>query len=396
MLPRWRTAVGLFSLLVVIGLGVYQETGFAAKGVGLGSDYRIYSLAVDRAYVTRYDPYFPHSIGGYLYPPPSLLLIQGVKLGSRLLHVRDVDAFVTLSLVSAILALALLSNALRAGHLSTYAASLGVILLASAGSLETIHCGQINLVVLVFLALMIDAWRHRRYALASVALAVAICLKATPIVFAILFLTRRRWKWLCATAFFVGLMFLGAMALLPPHGLTMSFLSALWWASHQEVNNIWNNSLSIFIPSVLQGWSGGYIDWKLVQSVKLVALLSMLLVAYRVYLARQESRHAENALLVACTFSMVFAPNILWLHHAALLIPAFWICLTELESLPMRCATALSLLLIQVLRWYQWGLGRSDSAPFAVAQLILVLVALAYVRQAWRAGLSPAGLTGHA
>jgi protein involved in polysaccharide export with SLBB domain len=188
---QWKP-IGAGALLAVfLALGVCQWNRFHSQ---LGQDFAIYRIALNKAQMGE-DPYIPRTSGwGFVYPPPALLLLAGVCWLSPTIPGRTpalvvsgaTYGFLILSIAAAVLSVGLLARRLDRWRLWTAS-----LLLCSAGLVETIYIGQINAVVLLLIVIFWRAWQAERHWLASTALAAALCLKLTPIVFAILFVTRR-------------------------------------------------------------------------------------------------------------------------------------------------------------------------------------------------------------
>src|SRR5262249_9426763 len=157
-------------LSLFIGLAICQ-LHYHMRVDLLGAHHYVYALAIQKAWRGD-DPYLPLGMGWtYLYPPPSLLLFRAVEIltapsvGPRL-------AFIGLAGIAAVLCIVVMAGSLRWPR-----ALVCVLLLTSAGVIESTYLGQINGIVILFLAVFFVAWRRNAFPLACAALAVAICLK---------------------------------------------------------------------------------------------------------------------------------------------------------------------------------------------------------------------------
>ena len=378
MIRTTATAIGATVLLCVfIALAIAQARRLT---IFLGLDYGVYAAAVEKAWRGA-DPYVPHNIGsGYVYPPPSLLLFKAVEQLAP--SGRASLTFIVLSMLAVLAALALLV----CPHVTPERLYWCILLLTSSGVIESTYIGQVNAMVVLLLVLFWWAWQRDRHVLACAALAGAICLKTSPAVFALLFLTRTDWRWVLLLAAFVTAALLGAQAVVPAAHLNASFVAAFSWASQQPLQlgwmgSSWNYSLSISGAPLLNRVAGTTLSGLSVHWGKLTLL--MWLAGSAAYLARDRSATRTRALFVTCNICMVVAPTLVWLHHGTLLLPALW-TLLETGSVPLRALTLLALLCFQSTRWLQFDTQVPPSAPFAVGQLLLVLACAVYMMQAAR------------
>src|SRR5262249_34141559 len=94
------------------------------------------------------------------------------------------------------------------------------------------------------------------------------------------------------------------------------------------------------------------------------------------------------ALFATCAVTMVLAPNIVWLHHAALLIPGLFILLAESHSTVVVAATLIAMFCIQCVRCVEAHLALPAYAVFGFAQVLLLVACAAFVTMS----LAPPGL----
>jgi Glycosyltransferase family 87 len=379
--PAARHAVvaGVQAVLLIpfVALAYAQWRMFG--GTVVASDYTIYLTAVAKAW-QHADPYLPHNIGlGYLYPPPSLLLLRASELLATP-HLSAATLWVAWEAVAVCASLALLM-----GRPSWTRVSACLLLLSTAGVVETIQIGQINALVLFFLVAFFCAWQRQRHWLACAALAIAICLKGTPVIFAALLLTRDGWRWALLLVGLVAALFVVGQLLIPADHLTSSYLDAVWWASapariRNPFSALFNYSLSVSIPALVLhlGPRAAPLAWSLVHWGKLAVLALLLGGAYLAYLRSGGTAKARDLLFVTCTVCMVLAPNIVWLHHAILLVPAFWVLMAESDRPLVWALALLALCTFQMTRVSSHASPLGPALVFGVAQLLLLLAVLAY------------------
>jgi hypothetical protein len=384
MLPRMfdatrgRTvpALCLALLLTAIALGACQWAQLH-RGHPVGTDFFVYSIAVQKAWAGQ-DPYLPLHIGwGFLYPPPALLLLKAVALISPA-WLNATYTFMTLSIVAVVAALGLLAR-----QLGWWSACVSLLLLGSAGMIETVYIGQINALVVFCIALFFWAWRRDRHLLACGALAAAISLKITPSVFVVLFLARGKLRWLGPLAACVAVLFLTAEVLIPAAHLTSSFLTSFQWAARQAVVGSLNYSLSFSVPRIVRESYGFTLDWHIIHRIKLLVLAALLGTSYLAYLRRGAA--LTSALFVTANVCMVIAPNIVWLHHTALWLPALWILLVDSKSGILIAIALAAQLCIQAATCADVFLHIGPAVLVDLAQLMLLAAcalctALRYVR----------------
>jgi hypothetical protein len=240
--------------------------------------------------------------------------------------------------------------------------------------LETLWSGQVNLIASLLLTAFLWAWRRRARTVACASLAAAICLKGAPVALIPLFLTRSRWRWLAPLAAWVAGLWLTAALLVPAPHLTASFFgSAAWVLQRQPPYSEWNCSLSSIIPHLLEYFSAHTLSSTTVQTAKLIGLTLLLGASYATYVARAHTPRATNALFATCSICMVILPNIVWLHHFALLLPAFWILLAEAGTTAVCALAVVALLGVQCARCTQAHLGVPPGWPLGIAQVALLL-----------------------
>jgi hypothetical protein len=276
-----------------------------------------------------------------------------------------------------------LGLAMLGGTLSWRGIYLSLLLLTSAGLIETVCVGQINGIVVVLLASFFWAWRRQCHWLACAALATAVALKATPVALVAFYATRKGWKWVLRLAAIVMMWFLLAEILIPAGHLTSSFVDALRWASDQPVNDsaaaMLNYSLSASISRFLHARFHSVMPrtWTVVHRGKLLLLALLLGATYLRY--RRRPVVAANALFVSCSTCMVLAPNIVWLHHATLLIPAFFVLLAEPNNWVAFATALLALLCLQSTRCLEFYLQVHPALPSGIGQVLLLAASAIYM-----------------
>jgi len=345
----------------------------------LGPDHFVYTVATQKAWAGQ-DPYLPHHIGwGYFYPPPSLLLLEGLNRLSP--HwIRPALFFISWSALAGVVAVLLMAAPLRRGRFA-----IAALLLTSVGVIESVYRGQVNLFVLLTMAVFWRAFQAEWMWVACIALGTAICLKLTPIVFAISLMTRRHWRWLVVVVVVVVLWFAAAAAVIPAGHLTTSFIDALRWASQQSEPNaiaaLWNFSLSSSLPTVLQTYTRLHIEWQTMQDVKLLLLVVVLSITYAAYAYGSVTR---IAFLMVCNVVMVLAPQLVWIHHFALLIPALVVVLVPMDDAIVAWMTLIACLCFQSARLLQVHVGIHPALPFACGQLLLLAAVILFLLRSSR------------
>lgn len=368
--PGVAKGLSMAVLGVFVGLGILQLDSL--RHIQLGTDHFVYSVAVSKAWRGQ-DPYLrTPSPWAYLYPPPSLLVVKGAEIITPP-GVRPAITFIVLSFIGAVLGVRLL-----AGPRWWQRWRVAVLLLTSAGFIESTYLGQINGLVIACVSVFLFAWRRESYWLASFALAAAICLKITPLILAVFFLTRTHWKWLMAVAGFVVGWHAIAQLLIPVPHLTGSFIATLWWASEQlnygPFGILHNYSLSVAVPAFLRALVGVQVPPMAVHRLKLIILMVLVAVTYAFYVRRRRSVDATNALFVQCNLCGFLAPNIVWLHHAALLMPALWVVLVDAESSLLAAVCLAALFCFQAAPGLHSVFGVLPRGPFVAGEVLLLAV----------------------
>lgn len=387
------TAAIMAAILVVfVALAAWQWMTFSRHGL-LGSDYFVYTIAISKAWQAS-DPYLPHSIGwGYLYPPPSLLLVKASASLSR----PGVSA-TTMWIGAGVLAVCASLVILAGRRLCWRRACVALLLLTSAGVVESTMVGQINGFIVLGVVTFLAAWRADRPGIACAALAITICLKATPIVFAALFLRRDHVKWFLPLAASVAVLWLLAQLIIPAGHLAQSYLEAVRWAASleriQHLKGVdYNYSLSIALPQLLFRLGGRLTPttWEAVHWGKLTLLAAVLGAACVAYVNDGRCPSTRDTLFVVCNVCMVLAPNIVWLHHAVLLIPAFWFLLAESNGRAVVGLAMIALLCFQCTRWLPSHTGIEPALVFGLGEVVLLGATLLYATAdvlGWQSGIS--------
>ena len=259
----------------------------------------------------------------YLYPPFFGLVAAPLAL---LPYPLAKAAWHGLGLASLAGAVLLLPGALLA---APAAWERGLVLFLAASFLpvvETLRLGQVNLLLLLLLVLALRESVRGRDGRAGLAVGLAAAIKVTPALLLPLFLLRRRWKGLAiGVGAAAGLTLLGF--LLAPAGSWGSFARSVlpWYANGHS----WaaNQSPQGFLLRLLAGSSSPIAPDPSETATRTAAVLARILAAgflAATFLALARRRSAplpEQFGLLLATLPLVTA--IAWVHHLALLLPAF-------------------------------------------------------------------------
>ena len=327
-------------------------------------DLGIYLAAAQTA-LAGGNPYEPFLIGvSYVYPPPALALFAPFE---RFPIAIAAPLWQTLSALAYLAALLALWLWLRPRQ-GLAAPLLLVAALLYAPWWENQAIGQVN--TLLLLAIVLFGYGHqqpRAAWLGDLALAGAILLKITPIVFLAVPFLRGDWPRLARVA--LGLFLLSLLAY-PWFGWEtwQAFIAILPRLLEGSNANPFNLALS----AQLHPWVGRAFT---------IGLLGLWLWA-----AWHWRFRPTPSLFALGTLVMALASSLIWYHHLVfLLFPLAWLLLGSPRSFSIIAATTLALLAIQFNRPLEFGLGLPPWAAVIGYSTIFAL-SLALL---WRERTSP-------
>ena len=366
--PGWRARHGLLTVCCFLALALYANVLRERLEYPDTGDYMraAFDLAEGRPLHER-----------YIYPPLLAALLEPlVPLGRGALRTALwVANLLAVPAFTALLALALV----RYGFERRLAALVGLAFVVfNVPVLRTLVYGQVNLHVanLVLLALLAHP---RRPAGSSLALALAVHLKTSPVVLALPFLSERRWRWLAA---FLGWLAAIAAVLYAVHGAQpfLDFLRNAPGVYAWAEPSFRENSIDNFLRSTaaLVGGPLGVLGRPPVRLVVKAALLAVALAAAARAVRRSTFvpgdavvGHVLNG-WPALAVLMVLASPLVWEHHPVFTALPFLAITRKLETTGEWSAWSLAYLVVYLLPtfdFYPWSFGR-------LAGLVLLLALL--------------------
>ena len=425
---RTRLALGLIFLFLYVPFLI--DNGFHAARID-STDLPSFYYASEAAFERDASPYRPaawhrlqrqlgQTVFPYLYPPPSLLFFlpfswlsyQEVKVAVLVANHLSMLVLLYLLLFRIFTVMRPVAPPDRrpdGGQPGTFLVGWIVLPLLLLYVLQfhpvavTLDHGQINLTVLVLLALFWVALRERRPgALTALPLAGAILLKTYPALFVPLLLARRRWRTAAWTAVYSAGAAAVAWAALPRQAWRDWFGSVLPTGGYAEAPMgilspamPWNQSINGFTARLFL-----HPDYALLPSpllAKVVPLvLSTAVVGVLAWLAvrlsaRQETRYLNDEFVTVLLSMFLIAP-LSWEHHLVFVLPAAMLALIQLVTgrLSLRAALGVGVVAF-VLAWPMAFLFRiRDAGPLGllVSLKFYAVVALwaYFVRRLWRVG----------
>ncbi|HEV2236733.1 MAG TPA: glycosyltransferase family 87 protein [Ktedonobacterales bacterium] len=258
-----------------------------------------------------------------------------------------------------------------------------LVCLSFAPAQQTLLTGQVDLLVLLPLALVPRLLRHKRERWSGAMIAAAAMLKFTPIILLLYFALRRRWRALVASL--VALLVLGvaSIAVVGPGVALNSLTQGLRTGTHDTALG---HNEALF-ASVLQQVQAIAPAWEAPARIAALVLLAALAVATGLAIARAgrsagggwEDDGEPGGLVAYCMALcglLLFAPTA-WVHHYVWVLPAATVllayCLAGLlraapgERAPWVWRVALALLATAAVGWmlpYAW-----DTQPHPHIQL---------------------------
>ncbi len=344
--PRTTLILGLY-LLVFLLAGLVTEIGllpYKPLPDHLLDDFNYYERALIAARAGQ-DPYAVRLIGpAFLYPPPSLLVIEAFSIFPPVAVRVIVFALINIALVVVMII----------GLARLYAYPLRSvwwwfpIALGFAPFYELLHVGQINIVTEFGIFLMF--WAELSQPLLSgLGLALAIVTKVTPAVFFGYLFINRRWQhilWALAAVVLLTLIALLRYGWLPFQVYPSVFVDLL----HTFPLDLHSQSLVSKLTVVSHQIGAPISDTAipLIQQILTIYIAVVLLLAgLAAFFAKQ-----REPFFILVNLCMVFSPNIMWYHHYVfLLLPLFiWMAWSRFK-LPVTLWCLVGLLVIQIDRF---------------------------------------------
>jgi len=326
-------AIGLLAALVILHHVIEWATVLVhgVMATPLTVDFQIYRCGAS----DMSDPYGARcgngeAVGGFVYPPPSLIYFRALAL-------LDIDmAFVLHTLVVAAalaVACALLLRQVRVRRAPAIAALLAALAIAPIGT--SFAAGQVNVLVMAACVAAVCLASRRRQVLAGIAVATGFWLKLYPAIVAALFLPRRKWPAITATALAAGAMAVIALLWSTPalmldyvlmqmprlQGYTMPGMahSIAGIAAHIVAGGGQPIGHFVAIPPLV-GWAA-----------KLSLAGGIGLAIYHQVLTRDTRPVETLAILLAA--ALVSSPNA-WGYHYALIFPAMFVAMARALDRP--------------------------------------------------------------
>jgi len=342
-------------LIAYVVAGLDTQEGLKQKASAL-QDLRYYERAVNDTF-QGVGPYSVLAIGpGFLYPPPSLLIIEPIKA----IHDEGMKQRIVMSLNYLIIATMVwgLIGYFKLSHREVwYWYILG---LWFAPFLESAYLGQINVVPLAGLSLFF-LFLTRRPLIAGAGLAIATFSKVSPGLFFLYALLTRRWR-ACAAAAMSSLILCSLAAL--RYGVTpfLEYPKLLAWLSTQvtlgtnpqsfEARIVWLQQVTAAQPEYFW-WLSPFVlfcqDIFLHQRGLNWYLCGVILLSGILLFRSNNERHPSFVIFM---LAMILAPNVMWYHHYTLMLLPLLIWMGHSQLSPrVVCWCLLGLFIMQIDRW---------------------------------------------
>jgi hypothetical protein len=364
MLPQpIATVLICLGLTFYVAVGLRTEINFVALlpiPETLMQDFNIYKGAL-AAVEQGQDPYADRNIGsGFLYPPPSLLLLlpfDALRAGWQ------ISLFTALNLS----ALALILYGIADRYKLPFARVWWWFPLAFgfAPFLEVLHMGQVNILVSLAVLVML-AYLDRSPAVSGVALGAAICLKVTPLAYFLYLAVISRFR-------VIAFAILAVATLVLVSGVAFSFQHLITYADvlrDLALVTLPADGNAQSLPAILT-FRGIIQPESMQETQRVLDIFLAFAVLCSAFLVRRGSM--PEGLFVVLGLALVSASNVVWYHHYAfLLLPLFvWLAATNLNPL----ATAWVVGGLTIVNLDRWGLTSGLLAhAFIGATILLILV----------------------
>lgn len=317
------------NIIVVLALFVYTVLGVYSYQLLLEGSHLPDSLLEDFSYYARAfddarqgnDPYAGRDIGtGFLYPPPSLLLV-GAFASIEPAYVRNA-IYIAFNL--AMLGLILWGVARYSGYSLDRVWWWFPLAFAFAPVLELFHIGQINLFTLLGIFLVL-VFAGTLPALAGFGLMLAAMTKVTPLAFLGVLVVGRHWRALAWSVAWLIISILAAALVFGWQPL-LTYPDAFSWLPRWFLGG--SNAQSLVVMLNTLGWMPAS-QFSVVQTALQVYVFALFAVSGWLAL---RAREREPFFIVLCLGIMVL-PNIMWYHHYVFFILPFvvWMAWSKLN-----------------------------------------------------------------
>lgn len=337
-----RTRIGLL-LLVFLLLAIYSEFDLTIQRPHpWAADFAgSYADAVDAARQGE-SPYLPFVVGeSFFYHPFALtvfglVLVPGAGVGSLLWAAINVAAYG--------LTIAVLLRLPGRARLPRWQRTLAVGLAVSFAPLWfSIHMGQVNAVVTCALALVLWLSLAERQTAAGLALALAVTLKITPLLFVAYFLIMGQFT--AVIALVVGLVGLTVVPVIQfGPGVLADFVAFVPLAGGELFRSSYNRSPTMVAIRLLDAVHLRPPDGVLVWAQRVIAG-GLALAALGMSWRRRAQSGGQAWLFGALVVVMVIVAPLVWYHHNTFLIIPLLVALTARDRRLMWEAVGAALLI---------------------------------------------------
>ena len=191
----------------------------------------------------------------YVYPP--LLADLLVPLSWMEAH-RAGRVWLILNAAALLLSAALLTKLSQAPFFGTTGLAITVGVLAMFPVALAVESGQITVLLLLLWVIGMYAYRRGQLALSATAIALAACIKLTPLLAVLPMLAWRDWRWLRAFAVAVGLL-LGVMLVVNGPAPLLDYFLHVMPAMSRGVPHLENRSIAAALQILYSALHGGHV-----------------------------------------------------------------------------------------------------------------------------------------
>ncbi|MCS7055619.1 MAG: DUF2029 domain-containing protein [Thermoflexales bacterium] len=317
------TFAGALFIACYVAAGLYTELRLI-EGKPLPQmlleDFAHYERALKDA-LSGIGAYAVREIGpGFLYPPPSLFLVEAFQFASQ----TALKAALYWTLNVSLLTLVVLAVVRRFDGTPVQHGYWLALSLAFAPFLELLHIGQINVITLFGIALVF-LYQDRSAVLTGLGLALAVITKLSPLVLAAYLLARKKFDavMVCA-ALLAAALVLSALrydASLLDYAATVRWLSEqfpLGNNSHSFVSKLRALGMPLRSDPYLAPLARVLINFRLAQPLLSVLPIALIVGASLLLLLRKGG--AGEPAFAITVLGMALVPNVMWYHHYVFLL----------------------------------------------------------------------------
>jgi len=384
----WLILILTIILIVYLAAGAFSECWLGiVTHHKIGEDFLIYYQAYTKAR-SGDNPYLPYHIGrSYVYHPFGLTFVSLFSWHSNISLAILSWALISVGawLLSIFVVLRVAKKhfaPITVFHNEGFTTRFIVLIfLGFAPFWETIHIGQINTFVALFIYLALYFYQGERPLLSGVFLALAISLKTSPVVLVLCFLVQFRFRVVLST-----LISLTALSIIPAIQFSPqilgNFLAILPKLGAEIHPTMYNQSILSACFRVFAHLGKGEIGNVLTIGHKIAFLVVLFGILLKGAFMPKHSTLTNTWLFTTILVITVFFSPLVWYHHSVLLLLPLTLLLLRQSKISFAVGMGL-ISLIQIDRSFEY-ITKNAAMPVLLAHSILLGIVIAiFLQSRW-------------